>query len=391
MHTTTCTRRGPRRPAPTTAAVLAVLLVTLGFVACAGAPPAPEPAAQTAYQLSLVASLERMPSGIAVHGERVFLSLPRWVESGDATVVELVEGRAEPYPSAAANALATGPGALTSVNGLHLDSRGWLWILDNGRVDLRPAAAGVPKLVVWDTVAEREVLRHTFAVEVAPPAGSFLNDIVVDEASGHAYITQSGMGGPPSLVVYDVEADRAWRALDGHAAVSPDPAFPVSVEGEPVLVQRPDGPAPWLVAANPIALVDRGETLLFGPMSGGVLYAIPAAALRDEALSDAERAALVSVWGAKPLTDGIAADEAGSVYATDVDRGAIVRLRAGSTSLDTLVVLADDPRVSFPVAIEAPGDGTLWFTTNQLHRSPLFGGADRRTPPYTVWRAAPGP
>lgn len=385
MRTLTRTLRAPRRPSH------AVLLVTLGVVACAGAPPAPGPASHTAYQLSLVASLERMPSGIAVHGERVFLSLPRWVEPGDATVVELVEGRPVPYPSAAANDLASGPAALTSVNGLHLDSRGWLWILDNGCVDLRPAAAGVPKLVVWDTVAEREVLRHVFSADVAPPSASFLNDVVVDEAAGYAYITQSGMGGPPSLIVYDVGADRAWRALDGHAAVSPDPAFPVSVEGEPVLVQRPDGVVPWLVAANPIALVERGETLLFGPMSGDVLYAVPTAALRDETLTDAARGEEVAPWGPKPLTDGIAADAAGTVFATDVERGAIVRLEAGAPALDTLIVLADDPRISFPVAVEAPGDGAVWFTTNQLHRSPLFGGTDQRVPPYTVWRAAPGP
>lgn len=45
-----------------------------------------------------------MPVGVAVsRGERVFVSLPRWGEPVDHTVVELVDGQAVPYPDQTTN------------------------------------------------------------------------------------------------------------------------------------------------------------------------------------------------------------------------------------------------------------------------------------------------
>lgn len=360
----------------------AAALVWIALAACGGSTasaPDLQPAAASPRPPALerVAALDRMPSGVALVGDRVFVSVPRWVERGDATVYEWRGGALAPYPDPEANDTARGPAALHSVNGLHADSRGWLWMLDNGRIDLGPAPDGAPKLVVWDTVGEREVFRHVFDPAVAPPGASFLNDLVVDEPFGFAYVTQSGMGGPPGLVVFEIHRDHARRALDGHHAAAPQPDRDMTIEGEVVLLHRPDGAAPWRVAANSIALVDG--TLLFGAMSSDTLYAVPTLALRDERLTDDERAAQVSDWGPKPVSDGICT--AGErVFATDVENSAIVELDGTGAEL---VVSA--PELSFPVACEV-ADGWIWFTTNQLHRAPLLGGDDRRSPPYGLWR-----
>jgi sugar lactone lactonase YvrE len=355
-------------------AFLAVIAVVAG---CGGAPPID---LLGVPPLAPMAEFERMPSGVAVHGERVFLSFPRWVEDGDYTVAELVDGRAVAYPSEVANAMSAGVESLHSVNGIHMDSRGWLWILDNARVDLRPAAEGAPKLVVWDTVQDREVFRHVFDPAIASPGGSFLNDIVVDEEHGFAYITESGMGGTPCIIAFEIHRDRARRVLEGHASVSPDIGREMTIDGETVMLHRPDGPVVWRVAANAIGLEPDGGALLFGAMTSDTLYRVPTLLLRDEHASEQERAEAVESWATKPISDGMGIGPDGGVFITDVENDAISILGPEATTFAT------DPRFSFPVAIEVTADA-LWFTSNQLHRMPLLlAGEDLRVPPYYLWR-----
>ena len=118
-------------------------------------------------------------------------------------------------------------------------------------------------------------------------------------------------------------------------------------------------------------------------MTGRVLYRIPTIAVRDELLDDTARGAAVTVAFDKPITDGICTGPDGTVYMTDVENAAVV---ARTVDGETTTVAAD-PRMSFPVACEAPGDGWVYFTSNQLHRMPLvLAGEDRRLPPYYLWR-----
>jgi sugar lactone lactonase YvrE len=353
---------------------LAAVALAAVLPACAG--PQHTEAPTSATGVERVATFERMPSGVAVHGTRVFVAFPRWHDPGDATVYELEGGDLVPYPSAAHNDVAAGPEALHSVNGLHMDSRGWLWILDNARVDLGPAVVGAPKLVVWDTVSEREVFRHVFSSEIAPPAAAFLNDVVVDEAFGYAYLTQSGMGGPPSLVAFEIHRDRAERVLDGDASVQADPDRTFSVEGQAATVTRADGAVvPWRVAANGLVLAPDGQTLLFGATSSDVLHAVQTVALRNPDLPDAERAAHVRAHGRKPVSDGLCASPDGRIFATDIERSAVVELTG-----DAPQVVAQDPALVFPVACEASEDGWLWITGSELHLLPLLhGGRDDRS------------
>jgi len=337
-----------------------------------------------AGSLEVFASFDRMPSGVAAVDGRVFVSMPRWVEAGDATVFEIVDGRPVPYPPGVAQDPSLGADSLVSVNGLRADARGWLWIVDNGRVDLRPAAPGVPKLVVWDTRAEREVFRHVFAEEVSPAAGGFLNDVVVDARHGFAYLTESGMGGTPALIAFNVLQDRAARVLVGHASVVPAPERVLTIDGEPAMVTRPDGEvAPWRVAANTIGLSPDGQWLYYGPLSGDVLYRLPTRVLRDATSDDAAVEAAVEVFADKPASDGMAVAVDGRLYVTDVEGHAVVEVASGAAPR----VVASDGRMVFPVAVAVDGD-TMWVTSNQLHLAPLLhGGVDRRTPPFLLWRA----
>ncbi len=357
-----------------------ILIFALFAVAACGGSQATMPEPESTLQP--FAEFDRMPAGVAVHEERVFLSFPRWVEAGDYTVAELVDGQLVPYPSADSNAIEQGADALISVNGLHMDSRGWLWILDNARVDLAPAMEDGPKLVVWDTVNEREVFRHVFSPDVAPPAASFLNDIAVDEDNGFAYISESGIGGTPCLISFEIHRDIATRLLEGHVSVIPDPERTMVINGEPVMLHRPDGPTPWRVSVNTIGLAPGSAFLTYGPMTSDQLYRVPTLALRDAQLSSEDRAAAVEAWGPKPMSDGMGYAPDGAVFITDVEGS-----RIATTDQETSTIIAD-PRFTFPVAIEAT-ETDLWFTTNQLHLMPiLLAGEDRREPPYFLWRVA---
>lgn len=361
---------------------LALLVVFASLIAaCGGAAPA----AESGSSIEPFAEFDRMPSGVAVIGNRVFVSFPRWVEAGTFTVAEIVDGEPVAYPSEAANDVDAGPESLHSVNGIHMDSRGWLWILDNGRVDLRPAADDAPKLVVWDTVGEREVFRHVFDAEIAPPGGSFLNDIAVDEEHGFAYISESGIGGTPCLIAFEIHRDRATRVLEGHDSVVPDGAREMVIDGQTVMLHRPDGPVPWRVSVNSIGLLPGGDELLFGPMTSEVLYTVPTVALRDGLLSAEERGAAVGVFSEKPISDGMAVASDGGVFVTDVEAERVVTLASPGGDVATW---ATDPRFSFPVALEVT-ESAVWFTSNQLHRMPLLlASEDRRSPPYYLWRIA---
>lgn len=364
---------------------LIALLATLVIAAagCGGA-TATTDAPMPPDRLQPYAVFDRMPSGVAVAGDRVFVSFPRWVEPGAFTVAELVDGAPVAWPDAAANDLDAGPHTLHSVNGIHADDHGRLWVLDNGRVDLAPAMPGAPKLVVYDIATGDELFRHTFDAALAPHDGSFLNDVVVSEDHGFAYITESGIGGTPGLIAYDIAADRAWRALDGHASVRPDPNDVMTIDGEVVQLHRPDGAAPWRVAVNAIALSQDDGTLFYGPMTSRTLYGVPTVVLRDpDATADA-RAEAVFAAADKPITDGIASLD-GAVWFTDCESEA-VRVWVEGDEPGLAPPEFTDARMSFPVAIE-PTAEALWVTSNQLHRMPLIrAGDDGRTPPFYLWR-----
>jgi sugar lactone lactonase YvrE len=84
-------------------------------------------------------------------------------------------------------------------------------------------------------------------------------------------------------------------------------------------------------------------------------------------------------------SDGLESDEAGRLYATDVEHNA-VRRRLPDGTFETVV---HDPRLLWPDTMALAADGYLYVTANQLHRQPNYqGGADRRRKPYSLFRVA---
>lgn len=109
-------------------------------------------------------------------------------------------------------------------------------------------------------------------------------------------------------------------------------------------------------------------------------------------MSEAQLQAAVRDLGEKGASDGLEADAEGAVYATDYEHNGI-RKRLHDGTWQTIV---HDPRVLWPDTLSIGPDGYLYFTANQLHRSPGFNdGQDLRSKPYSLLRvkidAAPAP
>jgi len=69
---------------------------------------------------------------------------------------------------------------------------------------------GAPSLVIYDLVNDCVVRKYVFPDEVTSYNSSFLNDIVIDQRRGFAYMSDTGTGG---IVVYDFmnNQSRYWQ------------------------------------------------------------------------------------------------------------------------------------------------------------------------------------
>jgi sugar lactone lactonase YvrE len=335
-----------------------------------------------------------MPTGVAVSASgRIFVNYPRWGDEVPATVVELRDGAAVPYPDQAWNS-PTGDddrGALVSVQNIVIDPVDRLWILDTGSPMFQPTKPGGPKLVGVDLSTDTVVQTIAFDPDVALPT-TYVNDVRFDLRRGDAgvaYITDSSTSGPNGIIVVDLGTGAAWRRLHDHPSTKADPpsVFLPVIEGRVLMQRPPDGPPePVALGCDGIALSADGERVWYSPVSSRHWYSVPAAALADRAVGDDEVAATVVDEGDKGgASDGLASDDAGRLYATDVEHNA-VRRRLPDGTFETVV---HDPRLLWPDTMALAADGYLYVTANQLHRQPNYqGGADRRRRPYSLFRVA---
>jgi sugar lactone lactonase YvrE len=349
---------------------------------------APLPQERSLGQLEQVfAFQDAMPTGVTVSETgRIFVNYPRWGDEVPFTVAELKDGKAVPYPDAALNAETPGqPGkGFISVQSVVADGRGHLWVLDTAAPGFAAPKAGGVKLVAIDLKTNKVARTLVFPAAVLEP-NSYVNDVRFDfrvGRAGVAYVTDSAP--PGGLIILDLATGQAQRRLTGAPQANVDPNFAPVVEGEPLLMQRPDGskvrPA---IASDGIALSPDGDTLYFSPLSSRHLYAVPTALLRDPSASEAQVRAGVQDLGEKGASDGLEADAQGRVYAGDYEHNA-VRQRQADGSWKPLV---HDPRVLWPDTFSIGPDGYLYFTANQLNRQAQFhSGQDLRQKPYSLFR-----
>jgi sugar lactone lactonase YvrE len=190
------------------------------------------PVDEAVGELELVQAFDGpMPTGVSVWSTgRIFVNYPLWGDDVPATVTELRDGEAVPFPDEAWNSPAydADPAAFVSVQSIVVDARDRLWILDTGSPGFRPTSRGGPKLVCVDLQTDEVVRTIILSPDVAL-ATTYLNDIRFDlrkGADGVAYITDSSDSGPNGIIVVDLATGESWRRLHDHpstkALTTPD-------------------------------------------------------------------------------------------------------------------------------------------------------------------------
>lgn len=324
--------------------------------------------------------MKAQASGIAhLPDGRVVLSFPTSAQRHPGPVLAVWQaGSLTPYPNAHAQH------TLISPLGMTVDSRGQLWLLDEG-VKAGSKAKAKPALLQIDPGTNTIVKRYPFVAPAVLPA-SHVNDVRIDlthGSAGTAFVSDTSQTTHPALIVVDLASGKMRRIL----------AETVSVSAVPGLVLQADGKLGRDTDANPIvaqggvdgvALSQDSTRLYWSPLSSRRLYSAPTAVLADPTVSEATLEAAVKDEGEVGIMDGMATAPDGSLLLTDIERHAIVR-RAVDGSLS---IVAQDARLIAPDSIAQDGNSLL-LTVGQWSRLPVFNaGQDKQELPYILVRIA---
>ena len=334
------------------------------------------PGCERAPQLTVVAALDEAPGNITLTPDkRIIFSLHQFFEP-DWRVAEWTKKGIKPFPNRDIVPADGGDVTLHSVLGIQSDSKGIVWMLDNG---MRGSAT--PKLVAWDTRQER-LHKVIILPEPVTPSDAFVNDLAIDETHDSIDISDPAGGDNAALIVVDISSGDARRVLQGHPSVVPED-LDLIIAGEAVEIRQADGATVRpRVGANPIALDAGNEWLYYGPMHGTSLYRIRVGDLLDTDIEAGALAGKVERYGRKPISDGISIDNDGNVYITDLANNAIGVI---DHSREYRIYIMDK-RLSWPDALSFGPDNRLYTVSNQLHKSALLhGGEETAKPPYYIF------
>jgi sugar lactone lactonase YvrE len=318
----------------------------------------------------------------------IYVTTARWGgPEVPATLSKLVRNNGQwllqPYPSLAMNKVGD-PKALQAVLGFEIDRNDVMWILDQGHIAGKPSQPGAEKLVLWDIKGNREIQRYEFSDKDSDKNCSFLNDVVVDNDTGFAYITDSGIFCDPlhgGLIVYDSKNNRARRVLDRTVFTNDEAGFVFRIDNRPVLEKTP-----MRTGADGIALTGDKKTLYWTNLTGHALYALDTALLRDFNTTEAElRSAVKRVTTLSSNTDGMTCDRQNNLFMTALELNGVMLRDAKTGEVSTYV---SHPEMSWPDTLHWGPDGNLYLTTGHLHL--WVDGAmnfdNPAVPNFRIWR-----
>lgn len=302
-------------------------------------------------------------NAVALAAKRVFVAGPRWAGfSGPAVAVLTTQDSLRPFPNPAWNDWKPGLDPkrhFVSVNALHIDPDGKLWVVDTGTPQFgSPPVKDGPKLVRLDPATGNILRVYPLGPEVAP-AGSYIDDVRFNGL--YAYLTDAGKG---ALLVLDIASGVFRRVLDGVPATQARPDRPIIIDGS--IVRNGDG-TPLLVNADPLEVSPDGKYVYFGPLEGP-WSKVPTALLNDPAISPEALAASVTPWADLPPIGGSAMDHRGNLYYVALKDETVYR-RDPSGRTEALV---SDRRLHWADAPFLTTDGRLWLPVAQLDRLAQF-------------------
>lgn len=289
---------------------------------------------------------------------------------------------------------------LIGVQSVVIDPLDCLWILDTGRAAMQngtnvPSSLGGPKLIGVNLSNDTIFKTIVFPPDVVFP-DSYINDIrfdlrpsVTTSGQGVGYITDSSLEGRNGIIIVDLGTGKSWRHLDGTAYVRSETGFLPVIWGE-TLYSLSNGTSGPIVqrtfGADGIALSADGATLYFSAIGTRYLYSVPTARLLvNDVTSELLAQQSVVSHGQKGVSDGLETDSNGFIYGGNMEDNSIILFNPAN---GTVNVFARDPRIGWADTLSVATNGYLYFTVNQIFRSPIFyPGTDRRVKPYVLFRA----
>ncbi|UCH84779.1 MAG: hypothetical protein JSW50_03550 [Candidatus Latescibacterota bacterium] len=332
------------------------LVVAVALLASSAMDAVPARAGEAEVTLTEVATSSRQWTGVAVSNSgRVFVNFPRWSPDVPVSVGELnKDGQAEAYPSLDLNRWKSGDDpdkSFVCVQSVYVDGKDRLWILDPANPMFGGVIEGGAKLMRVDLERDSVKTVYGFDAEIAPQA-SYLNDVRVDTKTETAYITDSGLG---AIVVLDLKTGKARRLLDDHP----------STGAENIQITIDKNPFPIVVHSDGIALDSAGGWLYYQALTGRTLYRVSTSLLRDLELGQDDLEAAVEKFATSGVSDGLLFAH-GGVYVSALEEGSI-KFVDSNGKVTTVVT---DNRIVWPDSFAFGADGSVFFTTSQIHLGP---------------------
>ncbi|MGI4838160.1 MAG: L-dopachrome tautomerase-related protein [Janthinobacterium lividum] len=338
--------------------------------------------AKVGQPLTEVAHLDWLCNAVGLTSTgRLFVGLPRWpgFENTPSIAEVLPNGTLKPFPGGDWNEWEPGKPnakALVKINTIHIFDDDTLWAIDQGE-DAGPHGINPGQKILQFDTRNGKLLRSITLAPAVLPAGANLNDLRLD--SGHAYLTDSGLG---AIIVVNLATGVSVRRLADHPSTKMSPERrPIGEEGRPL--QMPDG-SDHQVHSDPIEISPDGKWLYYQPLSGP-LWRVPTEALRDTQMSEKALGDTVEfVYDTGPLT-GTAIDSAGNLYLAEYDRPRITVLSPDGS----LRVVAEDPKLWNPDAMIISNTRELYIPVPQsarmaANRGP--GGVDGLVRPFKIYK-----
>jgi sugar lactone lactonase YvrE len=337
-------------------------------------------------QVEIVANLPDRPGNLAVTPEgRIIMSMHPFGQPKFKVLELLPDGSIKPFPSREWGQAPDAKGiGFDEVIGIESDRTGVVWTLDKG------VNGSVPRLIAWDT-RKNQLVRIILITAPAFQPNSFMQDLAIDLDHQAVYIADMSRGdlvgvSNPAIVVVDLKTGTVRRAVERHQSLQPEGAnFFIDGKAQTVSDGKGGLVKPSL-GLNLITIDPKHEWVYYGAMNGRSLYRVRTKDLLNPNLSPQQVGSRVERYGQKAVSDGIAIDNAGNVYVTDISASAI----GVTTPAGNYRVLHQDPLLSWVDGISYSPDGYFYATVNQLHRHPaLNGGQDASKPPYLIVRFKP--
>lgn len=320
-------------------------------------------------------------TGVAVTAQgRVFTNYPYWLDKHSYSVVEVVNGKAVPYPDSSWNNFtkgANGQDKFVCVQSVVADDKGYLWVVDAAGIGLGVVYKQSNKVVKINLATNRIERIYRFPQSVAG-AGVYLNDIRIDNQNGYAYMTSSSNGG---IVVLNTNTGESRFVLGNHPSVLSDTAYHFSPLGTEL--RKGDG-SPLKVNSDGIALTPDNQWLYYKPLTDDKLYRVSTALLRNFQTPLQTIADSVKDLGHFVTTDGMIFDNKGNLYLGDLEKSSIVKI---TPDLQMHTLVTDTAKLVWPDSYGISPDGYLYISTSQIQHMPWFHkGADNIQRPFTIYR-----